>query len=167
VLTVSDDLDLAHIASEDCSPASAGSRPGDSWLVVVLPREIDVANADKVRAELLAAIDCGSPVIVADMSLTEFCDCAGVTALLAAGKQAAEAGAELRLVARAGPVLRTFEITGLSMVLAVHPTSSAALCETWSPTTPQELRAEVTQLSRRRRTGPAEFGPQPDRQRCP
>jgi anti-sigma B factor antagonist len=167
VLTVSDDLDIPHVGSGACSPASAGGQPGDGWIVVVLPREIDVANADQVRAELLAAIDCGSPVVVADMSLTAFCDCAGVAALLTAGSHAAQAGAELRVVARAGPVLRTFDLTGLAMALPVYPARSAARSEPGSATTRQEPPATVTQLSHRRRTGPAESGPQPGQQRCP
>ena len=159
--------DHANVTTDACPPASGGSRPGDSWLAVVLPSEIDVANAGQVLADLLAAIDCGGPVIVADMSLTAFCDCAGVTALLAAGSHAAKAGAELRVVARVGPVLRTFYLTGLAMALPVYATSSAALSETGSATSRQEPGAGATQLNRRRRTGPAQSGPPPDRQRCP
>ena len=161
------DLDLPHVKTGACPPAGSGGRPGAGWIVVVLPREIDVANADQVRADLLAAIDSGIPLIVADMSLTAFCDCAGVTALLTAGSHAAQAGAQMRVVARAGPVLRTFDLTGLAMALPVYPASSAAVSETGSATTQPEPRATVTQLSRRRRTGPAESGPQPDPRRCP
>lgn len=164
---MSDDQDRANVTTDACPPASGGSRPGDSWIAVVLPSEIDVANADQVLADLLAAIDCGSLVVVADMSMTAFCDCAGVTALLVAGSRAARAGAELRVVARARPVLRTFGLTGLALDLPVYPSRSAAQDEAGGASSRARLRAAITGLSRRRRTGPAQSGPPPDRKRCP
>jgi anti-anti-sigma factor len=175
---VSDDHDVAQTTGGACPSAAAVSRSSAGWAVVTLPGEIDVSNAGQVRSELLAAIDAGHSVVVADMSLTTFCDCAGVSALLAAGSHAARSAAELRIAARARPVLRTFDLTGLPLALRVHPTSSAALSEArsattrqdteaGSATTRQDIEAVLTPLSRRRRTEPGESVPQPDRQRCP
>jgi anti-anti-sigma factor len=94
---------------------------------VSLPAEVDIANADRVRAQLLAALGRGCPVIVVDMSRTTFCDCAGVSVLLGAGNQALRGGAEMRIVARARPVLRMFELTGLQLALHVYGTTAEAL----------------------------------------
>lgn len=159
MLTVSDDHAVAQTTSGACPPASAVSRSGAAWAVVVLPGEIDISNAGQIRADLLAAIDAGHSVVVADMSLTSFCDCAGVSALLAAGSHAARAAVELRVVARARPVLRTFDLTGLAMALPVHPTVSAARNDTESAATQQDTGPRVAQLSRRLRTGPVESAP--------
>ena len=47
--------------------------------VVVLPEEIDVINARSVGEQLVAAIVPGVTVVVADLSMTTFCNCAGST----------------------------------------------------------------------------------------
>jgi anti-anti-sigma factor len=96
------------------------------WTVTSLPAEVDIANAGQVRADLLGAIDRGHPVVIVDMSRTTFCDCAGISALLAAASHALRAGAEMRIVARARPMLRTFELTGLLLALQVYPTAADA-----------------------------------------
>jgi anti-sigma B factor antagonist len=123
---VSDDPDVSPISAEACPRASASGRPAPDWLVVALPSEIDISNAEEVLGDLLAAIDCGSPIVVADMSMTAFCDVSGVYALLAAGRHALEAGVQLRVVARSEPVLRMFGLTGLDEAVPVYPTKEAA-----------------------------------------
>ncbi len=106
-----------------------------------VPAEVDIANADDLRRDLVQAIEHRYRVVVADMSRTSFCDCAGVTTLLAAGGLAARAGAELRVVARARSVLRTFELTGLQLALHVYPTTSDALREPGTATGPRRQPA--------------------------
>jgi anti-anti-sigma factor len=86
-----------------------------------------VVNADEVLADLLAAIDCGVPVVIADLGMTVFCDCAGVSALLAAATHALQASVQLRVVARSEPVLRMFGLTKLDGVVPVYPTNAAAV----------------------------------------
>lgn len=154
------------MTSRQCPRASDASPPADDWLVVTVPSEIDVANAAQVLADLRSAIDSGNPVVVADMSMTAFCDCAGVSALRAAGGYAAQASAELRVVARSAPVLRMFVLTGLDVELAVYPSRSAALRGSGA-TRRGQPGATVIRLSSQRRTDRAVSGPQPDRQRCP
>jgi anti-anti-sigma factor len=108
------------------SGTGGAARQGADWIIAVLPAEVDIANVGQALADLLAAIDRGCPVVIADMSRTTFCDRAGVSALLAAASQAARAGAELRIVARARPVLRAFELTGLQLALTIYPTCADA-----------------------------------------
>ena len=64
----------------------SGERYPVLWIgqvsVVTLPAEIDVTNADTTREELLAVLNQGAAMLVADMSKTVFCDSSGVSALV-------------------------------------------------------------------------------------
>lgn len=104
-------------------PASARVSPR----VVTLPAEIDVANADRVGADLQAAFAPGVTTVVADMTATTFCDSRGIRALVMAGKRAATSGAELRLVVPSACVLRVLAILGLDGWLAIYPSLQDAL----------------------------------------
>ena len=90
-------------------------------VVVVLPDEIDFVNADSVGELLAVAIVPGVAVVIADLTVTVFCDCAGVRSLLLAGRRASAVHAELRLVARARAVLRILELLEADQVLPVYP----------------------------------------------
>ena len=149
--------------SEECEPDLAPDDPGppaERCLTVRMPAEIDIANADDLRQSLTAAVDQGFAVVIADMSDTLFCDCAAVTALVLAGQYATAARAELRVVASARPVLRTFELTGLAQLLAVFPTAEAAASGSASGEARYASFHGVTQLSSRRRTDHGRSGPQ-------
>ena len=67
----------------------SGERYPVLWIgqvsVVTLPAEIDVTNADATREELLAVLNQGAAMLVADMSKTVFCDSSGVSALVLSG----------------------------------------------------------------------------------
>jgi len=92
--------------------------------VVTLPTEIDVTNTDEIRQALLSASH-DVAVLIIDMSGTTFCDSAGVHAIIAAYREAAAAGTELRLVATA--VLRILTLTGVDQLIPIYPTLEAAL----------------------------------------
>jgi anti-anti-sigma factor len=96
-------------------------------MVVTLPAEIDMANADRVFAELQAAFAPGVSAVVADMTATTFCDSRGYRALVLAHKHAAANGAELRLVVPSARVLRVMGVLGLDAALAVYPSLPEAL----------------------------------------
>src|SRR5512142_883798 len=66
--------------------------------VVTLPAEIDVTNADTVQDELLAALNQGAVLLIADMSTTDFCDSSGVSAMVRVFRRAVTSGSALRLV---------------------------------------------------------------------
>jgi anti-anti-sigma factor len=95
--------------------------------VVVLPGEIDVCNADSVVELLVAALVPGVGVIIADLTLTTFCDCAGVHSLLLAYHKAGASDAELRLVVRSRTVLGILELVGADQVLPVYQDLDVAL----------------------------------------
>jgi anti-anti-sigma factor len=95
--------------------------------VVVLPEDIDVLNADAVGELLVAAIVPGVAVVVADLTVTNFCDCAGINGLMLAYRKASASNAELRLAVRSLAVLRVLELVGADQVLRVYPDLDAAL----------------------------------------
>ncbi len=119
---------------------------------VPMPAEMDIGNADDLRQRLVSAVDQGIAIVIADLTDTLFCDCAAVTALLVAGQYAVTVGAEVRVVARARPVLRTFELTELDRLLDVYPDVEAAIGgSVFGRARPMSIPA-LAKLSSRRRT---------------
>ena len=96
-------------------------------VVVPLPREIDMTNAESVTAELVAAFAPGVQV-VGDLTSTTFCDSAGIRALALAHQHATQAKVQLRLaVPPDGAVRRVLEIMDLVAVLAIYPSVELAV----------------------------------------
>lgn len=118
---MSEDLLSGAMPAEADGPAAEAE-------IVVLPTEIDVANAAMVHAALSAVLRRGVRILIADMADTVFCDCTGAAALLAAHRLAGRSRAQLRIVADSAQVRRLFEITGLDQCLSVYTTTAAA-CE--------------------------------------
>jgi anti-anti-sigma regulatory factor len=94
--------------------------------IVTFPVEADISNAARMGAELFGACRPGAPVVIADLSLTEFCDSSCVRYLLVAHDQAKLCGGELRVVASAA-VLRVLQAAEVEGLLRVHPTMGHAL----------------------------------------
>ena len=105
--------------------------------IVTFPPEIDISNAARLGAELLAAFRPGVAVVIADMTLTDFCDSSGILQLMIANEQAKGGLAQLRVVAARGGVLRVLQVTGADQVLDVYPSLHAALASR-SPDTPDD-----------------------------
>ncbi|SRR6266480_4270470 len=99
----------------------------EATIVVPLPGEIDMANADRVGEELNAAFGPGVGIVIADMSGTRFCDSSGICALVMAHQRAKASNTEFRVVARPGEVRRVLEIMRLDTVLAIYPRLDIAL----------------------------------------
>jgi anti-sigma B factor antagonist len=85
--------------------------------VVVTPGDIDITTAAAFRTALAEAAGHGRTLVI-DMSRTEFCDTAGIHALVAAHKQAGDDGRDVRLVVTSASVLRIFAITGFDQVIS-------------------------------------------------
>jgi len=95
---------------------------------VVQPEiEIDVANADALRAAIQAASGGGHDIVIVDMSQTAFCDSTGLNVLILAHKRLAAAGGELRLVIREPTLLRIFTVTGMSSMFRMFASLAEAL----------------------------------------
>ena len=95
--------------------------------VVVTPEEIDITNAVGLREALLEAAGRGPGGYVVDMSRTQFCDTAGLHALVTAHKRAGDDGGEVRLVVTSATVLRIFAITGFDQVISCFTSLDQAL----------------------------------------
>jgi len=95
--------------------------------VVTTPEEIDISNAALLREALLSATLSGQPVIVVDMSGTEFCDSTGLNVLVRALGQAEQAGGELRLVMGGIALQRVLTVTGVAGMFRIYETLGQAL----------------------------------------
>ena len=98
--------------------------------VVVTPEEIDITNAGGLREALLEAAGRGPGGFVVDMSRTQFCDTAGIHALVLAHKRAGAEGGKVRLVITGAAVARIFAITGLDDVIPHFASLEEALAAT-------------------------------------
>lgn len=96
-------------------------------VVITLPAEIDMSNADSVGIDLSKALTPGATVVIADMTSTVFCDSGGLRNLVMAHHQAAARGAELRLAVQSKTVPRVMELTGIFRLMGVYPSVAAAL----------------------------------------
>lgn len=91
--------------AEQAVPAAA--------IIVALPAEIDIDNADHAYDQLYAAFAAGAPMVIADFTATTFCDTASLRRLVAVQRRAVARNAQLRLAAPPGnPVRHVLEITG-------------------------------------------------------
>jgi anti-sigma B factor antagonist len=95
--------------------------------VVTLPAEIDVTNADRIREYLLSVLNQGAAVLIADLSMTTFCDSAGVRALLRTFRRADASDSAMRLVVATLAVERIMVITGVDRLVDIYPNVTAAV----------------------------------------
>ena len=95
--------------------------------VVGLPAEIDVTNADMVREDLLSVLNQGAALLIVDMSKTNFCDSAGVSALVRTFRRAGTSAIALRLVVSTPAVQRVLSITGVDRLVDIYPSVAASL----------------------------------------
>ena len=95
--------------------------------VVVVPEEIDITSAPELRSALLEAAADGSGTLVADMTRTRFCDCAGLHALIGAHKRARAEGQQVRLAVTGPQVRRILALTALDRLIPVYASLDHAL----------------------------------------
>jgi anti-sigma B factor antagonist len=99
----------------------------DRVAVVTLPEEIDITNADAIREELLAVINKGAEIMVADLGSTRFCDSAGVSTLVRAFRRATSNSTKMRLVVASPAVARVLTLTGVDRLIEIYPNVASAL----------------------------------------
>jgi anti-anti-sigma factor len=99
----------------------------DSLAVVSFPERVDVSNADSLRDKLLAVINHGAMVVVADMSATAWCDRAGADALARVYQRAVVNGAQLRLVVAAEGVRKLMSSDGLDRLVPIYTSLASAV----------------------------------------
>jgi anti-anti-sigma factor len=99
----------------------AGQDRGGEPVVVRLPAQIDLANADEVRELLCSSGGPGVAVVVADLTLTSFWDSAAFGEIMAARRMLAAAGVQLMLAVAPGQVPRIMHLLGLDHVVVPCP----------------------------------------------
>jgi anti-anti-sigma factor len=75
--------------------------------------ELDMAAAPDLSEAIAKAAGNGVTTVVLDLSAVTFLDSSAIGALVASGRDAAEAGARLQIGPRSDIVTRVLEITGL------------------------------------------------------
>jgi anti-sigma B factor antagonist len=96
-------------------------------VIVPLPAEIDMANAEDVGKQLCAAFAPAVTVVIADLGSTVFCGTSGARQLVLAHTRAVASNRELRVVITSARVLRVLAILGVDRVLEIYPDLAAAL----------------------------------------
>ena len=94
--------------------------------VVTFPGRVGISNVDQLRDRLLAVINRGAAVLIADMTGTMSCDHAGVEAIARACQRAGINGTRVRLAATAPAVRRVLAIEGLDRLVSIYPSVEAA-----------------------------------------
>ena len=114
--------DTGHLARTQARP-----------VVVTLPAEIDITNADAIGAALSFAIARSAGIVIADMTGTRFCNSSGISMLVQAHRRAAANQAELRLVVLSAAVLRALTLVRADFLLPIYPSLDAALAPEAAP----------------------------------
>jgi anti-sigma B factor antagonist len=97
-------------------------------VVVLLPAEIDVTNAEQVYDQLVAALAPGVSTMIADLTSTIFCDSSGVHAIMHAYESAAARDVQMRLaVSPDTSVPRVLQLIGVSRLMPVYSSLQEAL----------------------------------------
>lgn len=95
-------------------------------IVITLPAEIDVTNADQVYDQLRASFAAGAATVIADLTATTFCDSRGIDRIITAWSNAEAGGCQLRLaVSPGGEVANLMELLGIGEALTLYP----SVCE--------------------------------------
>jgi anti-sigma B factor antagonist len=115
-------------AASDCRLAVA-IRPAYGGLVLTLSGELDAADTGALNAHVDASIASGLVHLVLDLKALEFCDCAGLGALLRARRLTAAHQGWARLAHVQPHLVRIIRIVGLGADLACYPSIAHAFTD--------------------------------------
>jgi len=117
--------------------------------VVAFPPHVDISNVDQLRDRLLAVINRGAAVVIADMTGTASCDHSGVDAIARACQRAGISGTRVRLVVTTPVVRRVLTIEGLDRLVSIYPSLEAATAAGRDPGWPAADNATVSAATTR------------------
>jgi anti-anti-sigma factor len=95
--------------------------------IVTFPDEIDIRNARRLAAELLAAMRPDVSVVIADLTLTKFCDSSGVRSLMLARDYASDYSIDLRVAVPSKAVRRSLHAMDADRRFPLYPSLQNAL----------------------------------------
>ncbi|MYR59820.1 anti-sigma factor antagonist [Streptomyces sp. SID625] len=135
-------------------------RPG--LAIATVAGDLDMHTADTLRREASQIIQQGCPHLVLDLSRVDFCDSAGLSALIGLWHAAQAAGGALSLASVPDRLMRMLVLTGVDTILPVHATTSEALTTmTESPPTSTGDHGSTTRVSTGNGTGGPTVGQRP------
>lgn len=95
--------------------------------VVAVSGELDLDYAALLRQTCQDLVEAGRTDLVLDVSRLDFCDSAGLSAMLQARRLAVTHQGSFALAAPTGTVERILTVTGASTVITLYPTVREAL----------------------------------------
>ena len=101
--------------------------PVGDCAVLQVTGEVDAYTAPMLREQIRELAAKGAVHLIADLGQVSFLDSTGLGALVGGLKRLREAGGSLTLVIIAPRILRLFQITGLTRVLAIQPSVAEAI----------------------------------------
>ncbi|WP_461010045.1 STAS domain-containing protein [Streptomyces capparidis] len=104
-----------------------------SLAVAAVAGDVTLHTAPALRSRALELIEEGRAHLVLDLGGVEFCDSAGLSALIGVWHAARNAGGSLVLAAVPQRLSRMLALTGVDTLLPVHPTASQALAAHGGP----------------------------------
>jgi anti-sigma B factor antagonist len=110
--------------------AAAGAGDGDEVVVLVAAGEVDFAAAPQLRERIFEQLDAGRRRLVLDVSTVTFIDSTAIGVLVGAITRLGDADdGSLTIVCgeENRPVMRIFDISGLTGLVDVHRTREEAL----------------------------------------
>lgn len=91
----------------------------DSWRILGVSGEIDIATIGELEAELNVLMEQGASLVL-DLTGTEFMDSSGLRLIVSTHNRLAEMGGRLVLAVEPGPIARLLDVTGLRETLDVR-----------------------------------------------
>jgi anti-sigma B factor antagonist len=101
--------------------------PAGDCAVLQIAGEIDLSTAPTLRERFRELAAGGTVHLIADLGQVDFLDCTGLGALVGGLRRVREDGGSLALVITAPPILRIFQITGLTKAFDAWPSVTDAI----------------------------------------
>lgn len=99
----------------------------NGYTVLAVLGEVDVYTAPRLREKLVELVSEGRYKIVVDLAGVDFLDSTGLGVLVGGLKRLRSHDGDLTLVCTQHPVLKVFEITGLTKVFSIFESVDAAV----------------------------------------
>ncbi|MFI5633426.1 STAS domain-containing protein [Streptomyces sp. NPDC051664] len=99
----------------------------DGCVVLAVTGAVDWANAGALRATALEEIAAGARKLVLDLSFMSFWDSSGMGAVASAYRSATHVGASVALAGLSPTLEKTYRLTGMDKVIALHRDVCTAL----------------------------------------
>ncbi|WP_275559321.1 STAS domain-containing protein [Streptomyces sp. 5-6(2022)] len=112
-----------------------------AWPVIQVAGQLDPETRDQLRHQLDQLIATRNPArVIVDFSQLRLCDASGLSALVAANREARRRHGELRLVCPEGKVRRLLRLTQLARMIPVFDSVPQAIANGESGLYPTALR---------------------------